>query len=132
MDNYGDLVNFNIFDILKSINIFTIINDEIIMFSIFNISIGLLGFILYIGWWLYEGKATWVFKYITFLFLGISLNSFSNFYIRYKIIMHNKVHWCTFITISENNAHFKYLFSGTLFLIVFHSFCRLLFLKRKE
>jgi hypothetical protein len=96
-----------------------------------NVLVGIIGFILYLSWWIHERSASWVFKYLTFLFIGVCASNSSIVTHRYYILTSElgSILNCEFQTIWFIIG--KYLHALCLFLIVSHSLYRLLFVKKK-
>lgn len=114
-------------DLIKVLSLY----DPLLYVYCLNILIGVTGFVLYVSWWIYEGSASWVFKYLTFLFIGVCTSNVANFYHRYSVLAPEVglPDYCDFQPFWFTLG--KYLHATCLLLIVSHSLYRLLFVKKK-
>jgi len=102
--------------------------DHIFCIYIFEIIIGIASFILYVYWWIHEGSCSWVYKYLTFLFLGSSIDNGIMVVGRYHslVLKDSSFLYSPWWSLKEG------LYTLCIVLIFGHSLYRFLFGPRKE
>jgi hypothetical protein len=96
--------------------------DQTILLYSSEIIISICLFILYVGWWIREGKSSWIFKYLVLLYIGIIIDTSICLIGRSKVLQNDYSLLQSWVWPIK-----EYLFTICLLLILCHSLYRLLF-----